>query len=64
MIVNFFGNNNVEYIEMASALSDINRIDALEMNVSCPNVEKGGIELSSDPVYSATSSWVSKKSHR
>ena len=49
LIVNFFGNNNVEYIEMASALSDISSIDALEMNVSCPNVEKGGIELSSDP---------------
>jgi len=49
LIVNFFGNNNIEYIEMASALSDISSIDALEMNVSCPNVEKGGIELSSDP---------------
>ena len=50
LIVNFFGDNNVEYIEMASALSDISSIDALEMNVSCPNVEKGGVELSSDPV--------------
>ena len=50
LIVNFFGNTNVEYIDMASALSDISNIDALEMNVSCPNVEKGGIELSSDPV--------------
>ena len=49
LIVNFFGNNNVEYVEMASALSDVSSIDALEMNVSCPNVEKGGIELSSDP---------------
>ena len=49
LIVNFFGNNNVEYVEMASALSNISSIDALEMNVSCPNVEKGGIELSSDP---------------
>ena len=50
LIVNFFGNNTLEYVEMASALSDISGIDALEMNVSCPNVEKGGIELSSDPV--------------
>jgi dihydroorotate dehydrogenase (NAD+) catalytic subunit len=50
LIVNFFGNNNVEYVEMASALSDVSSIDALEMNVSCPNVEKGGIELSSDPI--------------
>jgi len=49
LIVNFFGDTNTEYVEMASALSDVNRVDALEMNVSCPNVEKGGIQLSSDP---------------
>ena len=48
LIVNFFGDTNTEYVEMASALSDVKRIDALEMNVSCPNVEEGGIELSSD----------------
>ena len=49
LIVNFFGNTTTEYVEMASALSDVKRVDALEMNVSCPNVEKGGIQLSSDP---------------
>jgi len=49
LIVNFFGDTTTEYIEMASALSDLKRVDALEMNVSCPNVEKGGTQLSSDP---------------
>lgn len=49
LIVNFFGDTPTEYVEMASALSDVNRIDALEMNVSCPNVDKGGNQLSSDP---------------
>ena len=49
LIVNFFGDTTTEYVEMASALSDVERVDALEMNVSCPNVEKGGAQLSSDP---------------
>ena len=49
LIVNFFGDTTTEYVEMASALSDVKRVDALEMNVSCPNVEKGGTKLSSDP---------------
>ena len=49
LIVNFFGDTNTEYVDMASALSDVKRIDALEMNVSSPNVEEGGIQLSSDP---------------
>ena len=48
IIVNFFGDTTHEYVEMARALSDVERLDALEMNVSCPNVEKGGLQFSSD----------------
>jgi dihydroorotate dehydrogenase (NAD+) catalytic subunit len=50
IIVNFFGDTVQQYVEMASALSKEERIDALEMNVSCPNVEKGGLQFSSDPI--------------
>ena len=49
IIVNFFGDTRQEYVEMAEALSDVERLDALEMNVACPNVEKGGSQFSSDP---------------
>ncbi len=49
IIVNFFGDTSQEYVEMAQALSGVERLDALEMNVSCPNVEKGGLQFSSDP---------------
>jgi len=49
ILVNFFGDTTHEYVEMARALSDVERLDALEMNVSCPNVEKGGLQFSSDP---------------
>ena len=48
IIVNFFGDTTQEYTAMARALSDVERLDALEMNVSCPNVEKGGLQFSSD----------------
>jgi dihydroorotate dehydrogenase (NAD+) catalytic subunit len=50
IIVNFFGDTIKQYVEMASELSKEERIDALEMNVSCPNVEKGGLQFSSDPI--------------
>jgi len=49
IIVNFFGDTTQEYVAMARALSNVERLDALEMNVSCPNVEKGGLQFSSDP---------------
>ena len=48
IIVNFFGDTTQEYAAKARALSDVERLDALEMNVSCPNVEKGGLQFSSD----------------
>ena len=49
IIINFFGDTTQEYVAMARALSDVERLDALEINVSCPNVEKGGLQFSSDP---------------
>ncbi len=49
LIVNFFGNTVEEYAEMARALAPLVRVDALEMNISCPNVEKGGVQFSSQP---------------
>jgi len=49
VIVNFFGETVQEYVEMAQQLSLLDRIDALEMNISCPNVEAGGLAFSSNP---------------
>ncbi len=49
IIVNFFGETVREYAEMAKQLSGLERIDALEMNISCPNVEEGGLAFSSNP---------------
>lgn len=49
IIANFFGDTVKEYAEMAEQLSGLERIDALEMNISCPNVEEGGLAFSSNP---------------
>jgi dihydroorotate dehydrogenase (NAD+) catalytic subunit len=49
IIVNFFGESEEEYVEMAQALSEVECIDALEMNISCPNVATGGHQFSSSP---------------
>jgi len=48
IIVNFFGDTVDEYRQMAAALAPVERIDALEMNISCPNVEKGGVQFNAD----------------
>ena len=48
IIANFFGTTEDEYVQTAEAL-DKDGISALEMNVSCPNIKKGGIEFGRDP---------------
>ena len=49
--VNFFGEDMASYVECARRL-DAGRdkgIDVLEMNISCPNIKKGGIEFGTVP---------------
>ena len=48
-IVNIMGYTVQEYGILAEKFDDINSIDALEINISCPNVEAGGIEFGQDP---------------
>jgi len=49
VIVNFFGNTEEEYGEVAARLNDVPGVAALEMNISCPNVTHGGIIFGTDP---------------
>lgn len=49
VIVNFFGNTQEEYGEVAARLDDVPSVAALEMNISCPNVKHGGIVFGTDP---------------
>ncbi|RUM29070.1 MAG: dihydroorotate dehydrogenase [Aquifex sp.] len=49
-IANVFGETEDEYVEVCVALEDAEKIVAYELNVSCPNVKKGGILFGHDPV--------------
>ncbi|MGB0037219.1 MAG: dihydroorotate dehydrogenase [Candidatus Acidiferrales bacterium] len=49
IIANVFGRTLGEYIEVIRVLEDTDGLAAYELNISCPNVERGGIEFSTDP---------------
>jgi dihydroorotate dehydrogenase (NAD+) catalytic subunit len=44
-IVNICGSTIDEYCEVARVLSDAEGVDALELNISCPNIKEGGIQF-------------------
>ena len=65
IIVNFFGNTQEEYGEVAARLNDVAGVAALEMNISCPNVKHGGIVFGTDPkAAAAVISLVRKRTNK
>jgi dihydroorotate dehydrogenase (NAD+) catalytic subunit len=42
-VINICGSTLDEYVELARILSDAEGVDALELNISCPNIKEGGI---------------------
>lgn len=50
IIPNICGESIEEYVEITEALSAHARVDAFELNISCPNVDRGCIVFGSDPV--------------
>jgi len=48
IIVNLHGEKIEEFLELVEALKE-EEIEGIELNISCPNVKKGGISFSSDP---------------
>lgn len=53
VIANIFGESLDEYIRIAELLHNVDGIDALEVNISCPNVKKGGIAFGAHPLDAA-----------
>lgn len=53
VIVNIFGNTIEEYAELSARLDGVSDIAAVEINVSCPNVKKGGMVFGTDPAMTA-----------
>ena len=50
LIVSIGGESIEEYVKLAKILDRQKRVDALEINISCPNVHKGGMHFGADPV--------------
>ncbi|MBN1664700.1 MAG: dihydroorotate dehydrogenase [Deltaproteobacteria bacterium] len=49
VIANVYGETVEEYQKVAEILSGAKGVHALEINISCPNVKKGGIAFGTDP---------------
>jgi len=49
IIANVFGHSISDYGEVLRVLEDAEGVAAYELNVSCPNTERGGMEFGTDP---------------
>ena len=45
MIVNVSGSSVETYVECAEKIAELDRIPAIELNISCPNVKQGGMSF-------------------
>ncbi|WP_174613186.1 dihydroorotate dehydrogenase [Virgibacillus ihumii] len=53
LIANVAGSTLEEYEKVAEAFNKTNSVNALELNISCPNVKEGGIQFGTDPEMAA-----------
>ncbi len=49
IIVNVSGHSVPEYVSVIQALEQTDDVDAYEVNISCPNVDSGGLTFGTDP---------------
>lgn len=49
VVVNIAGFSRTEYRELAARVNRLDSVAALEVNVSCPNVERGGMVVGTNP---------------
>lgn len=49
LIVNILGDSVEDYQQLAERLDAEEKVAALEVNISCPNVKKGGVAFGTDP---------------
>ena len=53
VIVNILGDSLAEYQEITERLSGVPGVAGIEVNISCPNVKKGGVAFGTDPKMAA-----------
>lgn len=50
VIVNICGSTIDEYVEITRILADVDGVNAIELNISCPNIKAGGITFGNSAV--------------
>lgn len=53
VIVNILGDSLAEYQEITERLAGVPGVAGIEVNISCPNVKKGGVAFGTDPTMAA-----------
>jgi dihydroorotate dehydrogenase (NAD+) catalytic subunit len=53
IIANVFGHTISDYVEVIRVLEDTEGLAAYELNISCPNTERGGLEYGTNPTLAA-----------
>lgn len=53
VVANILGDTVEDYQELAARLDNVPEVAALEVNISCPNVKKGGVAFGTDPQMAA-----------
>ncbi len=53
IIANVYGESIEEYRQVCEILTRATGVSALEINISCPNVKKGGVAFGTDPAMAA-----------
>ncbi|MHB8829542.1 MAG: dihydroorotate dehydrogenase [Syntrophales bacterium] len=54
VVANIFGETIEEYRRLSAILARTEGVHAIEVNISCPNVKKGGVVFGTDPTVAAT----------
>jgi dihydroorotate dehydrogenase (NAD+) catalytic subunit len=62
VIANIFGSCLEDYTEVLRILEDADGLAAYELNISCPNVKRGGVQFGGDPLLVAEVVGVARKS--
>ena len=64
VIVNILGDSIGEYQEITARLADVPGVAGIEVNISCPNVKKGGVAFGTDPQMAAAVTTAVKKASK
>ena len=61
VIANVFGYSLEDYVEVIRVLEDTEGLSGYELNISCPNVKRGGMQFGSDPTLVSEVVGVARK---